>query len=976
MIFLVSLWSLSYYVSHMLRADLERVLSDQQFATVAMVAAHVEEEFDSRFKALENLARLSSQGVFNQSATTQALLDNRPVLQSLFNGEVIACSLNGGTITDSNSVAQQRCRAYISKSKIAKALENGEPAVGQLFLDRAKNDAFFWIAIPVLDAQEKAIAALAGMINLSTPNFLDSITASHYGMTGGYLIIARENRLVISATDKSRFMESLPAPTANPSIERFLQGFEGSIVMRNPHEIEVLASNKTVPVAGWNITATLPTEEAFAPIRHLLQRMQLATIIMTVMAGLLAWWVLRRQLAPLISTANILRRVTSMKQQRQTLPITRQDEIGQLITAFNHLLESLEEQEKALKKSEIFGRAILDSVPAEIAVLDSSGTILMANRPWLEFSQKFDPLPDNPLLHSNIGENYLDISESSLGAAVSEDTKRVVQGIHSVLDGSVSSYTLEYRCELPAQTRWFSMIVTPLLLDGRGAVVSYTDITERRLIEEQEKFYADLMRTISDAVITTDADLTISNWNKAAEITYGWTAQEAIGQHLNALLKTEISDDLERLAREYLLANKVWSGEVCQHRKDGQSIWVLSTVSILEDTSGHLIGGVTVNHDITRRKQTEIALRAASAEAEKANRAKSRFLAAASHDLRQPLAALALYVDLLKPKVPADSSQIMAHIGYCVDSLSELLTDLLDISKLDAGVITALPSEFAIDDLLSALVSVYAVESERKGLRLRLRNSGKLVRADRMLLHRIIGNLIINAIRYTEKGGVLIACRRHNGKLWVEVWDSGIGIPADQNEMIFEEFRQLGDAARNRGSGLGLSIVKRMTALMGLQIRMRSQLGRGSMFAVELPDGPKVAPEAPRPPAALPQSILIGVVEDNMQVLQALALALDAAGHQVVAAPSGNQLLERLGARSPQLIISDYRLADGATGVEVVRAVRSIFGTTLPAILITGDTDPELIRKMRQQGIAIHYKPLRLEILLARIQETMQQDTT
>lgn len=972
MIFLVSLWSLSYYASHSLREDLELVLSDQQFATATMVAADLEGEFENRFKALENVAGFSSEGQMNESTALQALLDNRSVLQSLFNGDVIACSLDGKMLANFNSSLQQLCRDYINTPKTAAVLKQGKPAVSQLFLNTDENLAFFWIAVPVYDMDGKVIGALAGMINLANPNFLDSITHSRYGMTGGYLIIARDSRTIISATDKTRVLETLPPVGVNPSIDRFIQGYEGSVVMLNPRGIEVLASNKTIPLAGWNVIATLPTEEAFAPIRRMLNNMRLVTIGMTLVAGLMVWLVLRRQLAPLISTTKILNHVANMTQQRPSLPITRHDEIGQLIAAFNRLLENLEYQETALRKSELFGRIILDSVPSEIAVLDSAGNILMANQPWLDFSQKFDPLPGKPFLPSEVGENYLDLSASSPGAVVSEDTRRIVEGIHTVLNGSAQSFSLEYRCELLNQTRWFSLIVTPLLLDGRGAVVSYTDITERKLIADQEKFHADLMRSISDAVITTTPDQIITSWNKAAEISYGWSAREAIGKHLNDLLKPETSPDLDRLAKEYLMVNKVWKGEVCQHRKDGWAIWVLSTNSILEDANGNVIGGVTINHDISRRKQNEIALLEAKADAEKANHAKSRFLAAASHDLRQPLAALSLYVDLLNPKVAESQREIMTHISCCVESLTELLTDLLDISKLDAGVITPLPSDFAIDDLLTGLVTVFTAESQRKELHLRLRSSGVLVRADRMLLHRIVGNLIINAIRYTEKGGVLIACRRHAGKRWIEVWDTGIGIPKDKNEIIFEEFRQLGDDAHTRGSGLGLAIVTRMAALMGMRVRFRSRLGRGSMFAIELPDSLDALPATSPVAHPAPDSIRIGVVDDNPQILQATSLALEQAGHQVVLAGSGKQLLERLGPDAPELIISDYRLANGENGFDVVLAVRNTFGASLPAILITGDTDPELIRSMRSQGIAIHYKPLRLDNLLEHIRTAIQ----
>jgi PAS domain S-box-containing protein len=404
-------------------------------------------------------------------------------------------------------------------------------------------------------------------------------------------------------------------------------------------------------------------------------------------------------------------------------------------------------------------------------------------------------------------------------------------------------------------------------------------------------------------------------------------------------------------------------------RKDGHRFPALVSTVALHQDSGAAGGILGVAIDLSDRRQAEADLIAARQVAEHANQTKSRFLAAASHDLRQPLAALSLYLSVLQSRLPSHETELMSNIQECMSGLSGLLTDLLDISKLDAGVVQPALSDFAIDELLINLGAIHFAEARLKGLQLRTRPSALIVHTDRKLLHRMLGNLIANAVRYTNTGGVLVGCRRHQGKWWVEIWDSGIGIPADKTRVIFEEFRQLGDDSRTRGSGLGLAIVAKSCALLGLAIRVGSRPGKGSMFAVELPQGVAC------PPLVLPlarqdgQLLRIGLVDDNEQLLQAMVLALEQRGHAVVAGASGAQFFDLIGGQSPDVLISDYRLTEGETGFDVIAEARTRFGAGLPALIITGDTDPKLIREMSAQGISVLYKPLDLDALLQSVHQ-------
>jgi PAS domain S-box-containing protein len=411
--------------------------------------------------------------------------------------------------------------------------------------------------------------------------------------------------------------------------------------------------------------------------------------------------------------------------------------------------------------------------------------------------------------------------------------------------------------------------------------------------------------------------------------------------------------------------------EFTARRRDGTTFEAITHSQRFFDHAGQLLflGSYL---DITERKRADAALQAAKAEAERANNAKSRFLAAASHDLRQPLAALALYVGMLTDRAAPADRTLVRNIGNCVDSLSELLTDLLDLSKLDAGIVFPNVTTFAISDVFARVVSAHAPEAQLKRLRLRYVRSSLIACTDPILFERVLGNLVANAIRYTELGGVLVGCRRRHGKTWIEVWDTGIGIPSDKTDEIFEEFKQLANEARNRakGSGLGLAIVAKTAALLDLQVRVLSQPGKGSMFAVELPRGRSlgVAVESAR----ANRRLHVALVEDNALVRDALTCSLEAMGHHVVAAATGRELLDRLGSQRPDIVVSDYRLEEGETGLDVVMSARTTYGPDLPAVIVTGDTDPSLLRSLASRGIAVQHKPVGGETLVAAFDAVMK----
>lgn len=360
-------------------------------------------------------------------------------------------------------------------------------------------------------------------------------------------------------------------------------------------------------------------------------------------------------------------------------------------------------------------------------------------------------------------------------------------------------------------------------------------------------------------------------------------------------------------------------------------------------------------------------LRREKAAAEQANAAKSRFLAAASHDLRQPVHALSLFVAALRPRSMDDEARnLLDHVDGSVRAMSGLFGGLLDISRLDAGVVEVNKEAVAVEPLLDRVCRDYEVQARAKGLQLRVRKCSAFVESDALLLERVLRNIIANAVAYTDRGRVLVGCRRGRA-LRIQVWDTGRGIPQAEQEHVFQEFYQLGNPERDRtkGVGLGLAIVRRLTTLLDHPLTVRSVSGRGSMFEIRVPLG-----EARAEPTASTGrflnpfqgqgSGLVLVIDDELAIQLAMKSLLESWGYEVLAAGSCDEMLERSATHRtvPRLIICDYRLRDNESGPAVIERLRSEYNDEIPGMLITGDTAPDRIREAQESGFLLLHKPV------------------
>jgi signal transduction histidine kinase/CheY-like chemotaxis protein len=354
-------------------------------------------------------------------------------------------------------------------------------------------------------------------------------------------------------------------------------------------------------------------------------------------------------------------------------------------------------------------------------------------------------------------------------------------------------------------------------------------------------------------------------------------------------------------------------------------------------------------------------------ELEVANLAKSRFIAAASHDLRQPLHALGLFIAQLRPRIEGkEAVRLVDRIDQSIAAMNELFNALLDVSKLDAGVLTPNLTEFPIDLVLKRAEATFAGAAREKGLALRISHSSAWIRSDLILLERILLNLISNAIRYTARGEVVVTCRRRGSALRIEVVDTGAGIAEDQQAKVFGEFYRVAGHDRNAhaGLGLGLAIVDRLCRLLDHKVELTSTVGAGSCFAVVVPvvttQSKSIVPAATQEarPDALQDKIIV-VLDDDPLVLEGSGGLLRSWGCHVVTADSASEAAEQLDGQRPDLIMSDYHLANGRKGTDEIEELRAVFEVTIPAFLISGDTAPDQLRAARASGYHLLHKPLR-----------------
>jgi PAS domain S-box-containing protein len=515
-----------------------------------------------------------------------------------------------------------------------------------------------------------------------------------------------------------------------------------------------------------------------------------------------------------------------------------------------------------------------------------------------------------------------------------------------------------------------------ILAISLGALVLAALFSERRLHEsallEREARLQEALR--AGSVITFDWDVS------ADEVRFSQNATETLGLNSQQVLRgTEWlkhihPEDQPRVAScldgarpdrpSHSIAFR------CR-RPDGGEVWLEQIAIVQFDSAGKptRISGLTT--DVTERKRFDDELLLAWKTAEMADRAKSSFLAAASHDLRQPLQTLKFLQAALEPHHPSgEARKLVAGIGQSLDTMTSILSSLLDVNRLESGNLRPSVSEFSLNEIFEPLAGDFAALVQERGLRLCIVRSALIIRSDRRMLAEMIRNLLSNAVRYTDRGRILLGCRRAGDNVRIEVWDSGVGITEDQLPHIFDEYYQGSGGAERGGFGLGLAIVKRLGEILDHRIEVRSISGKGTRFFVEVPRGrsgvkvPEAAPPVHPHKDAFLGSVL--AIEDEASVRSALARLLKMRGVKatiVATATEALNLVREQGLR-PDVLLCDYNLRGSPDGIETIGRLRAALGRNVPAAVMTGDTRSQTVDSISAQGVSVLIKPFLAEELM------------
>src|SRR5665213_1700594 len=492
---------------------------------------------------------------------------------------------------------------------------------------------------------------------------------------------------------------------------------------------------------------------------------------------------------------------------------------------------------------------------------------------------------------------------------------------------------------------------------------------------------------IRHALIVLDEKRRVVSANGAFCSTFAVTLEETVGQHLADVggrrLNMSALHDFLDLTQAEDAAIEDYEIEI-ELPALGRRVLLLNAKKIRAEREATCEIVVTID-DVTERKRAETTLKNAKWHAERANLGKSRFLAAASHDVRQGLQTLSLVRGILAKKLmdkkDEEALKLVATLNKTAGALVGVLDTLLDINQLEAGIVQPEKINFPINDVLEQLRIEFAYHTQAHGLLWHVVPCRLSIWSDPRLLEQIIRNLLSNAVKYTERGKILLGCRRRGDKLRIEVWDTGAGIPEEQLHAIFAEFHQLANPAHERsyGLGLGLAIVRRLGRLLGHSVDVHSRPGKGSVFAVEAALGREQSVARPqRRQSHTAQSAGRGatilVVEDDPSMREMLALLFKSQGHRAAAAADGKAALAL--ARSPirpDIVVAGYNLPNGMTGLQVVAGVRETLGRQIPAVILTGEISTETKREIARRSCVQRNKPVSAEELTHLIQSLLTE---
>ncbi|WP_394787031.1 EAL domain-containing protein [Rhodoferax sp.] len=594
-IFLVGIWSLAFYASRVLREDMRVMMGEHQITTTKALATELNNELKQRFLSLANLAVELAPNMPKTRETKpqlQSWINQRPITRNLFNAGFLIYRRDGTVVDADQRLADRLGSNGLGDEAVATAMREGASTVGRPVWDNQLRAWVLSMVIPLRGPSGEPVGALAGWTSLAEPNFLDRLTGKRHPRTGDYVLIEPKSRQVITASDKNLIAHSLPASGVDASVDRFVEGDGEYGLSLNRDGQELLSTSMRIGAAGWTLSSVLPAGEAFAPIYSMQKRMLLATLILSLVASGLTWWMLRRQFAPMLAAANTLADVAEKGHAVRPLEVPTQDEVGALIGGFNRLLEALAQREQAQYESEERFRTLVEWSP-EAVVVHVGGKIRYVNPAAITLfgargSQELVGTPIMDRMHPN------SLARARKRAEYVEQSGLSVEMIALQclrLDGAAIDVEVQG---------------TSIIFDGAPAVHTVLrDISGRKRAESELRIAATAFES-QQGMLVTDGQWTILRVNQAFTDITGYTAEEAVGKTPSDLLRSGLHDAaFFKGMLDSLESTGTWQGEVWDRRKNGEIFPGWFAITAIKDEQGRLTHYVDTFTDITSRKAAE-----------------------------------------------------------------------------------------------------------------------------------------------------------------------------------------------------------------------------------------------------------------------------------------------------------------------------------------------------------------------------------
>lgn len=813
-VFVLSIMALAFFADRLLREDMQRLIGNQLFSTVTMVASEIDKELSDRTARLGLVAQQIKPAHMVAPATLQLLLEADPLLQELFSGGTIVLNIDAIAIASVPTVvpgAGSRVGvSYADRGDIVRALKFGKAVISEPNVGKVLKVPVVSLAVPIRDGRGTVIGALVGVVDLTQPNFLNSIVGHLYGSTGGYLVVDPKHNLVVTGTDKTSNLQVLSPKGANLLREKYLKGYEGYGIFVDAKGIENLSAAHSIATSGWYVMAMLHTDEAFSPIRSIELRIAYLAVLLTLLAGGIGWWILHRELVPVVATASALASLRQYEAFPDSLKIYRNDEVGDLIRGFNGLLDVLRARGRTLKESEALIRE------AQVLAGLGSYVFLGAEDCWIS----------SPVLDTLLGIDgaYKRDLQGWLNLIHVDERQALADYFSELVNQEDQRFDKTYRIvrHSDGAIRWVHGL-GHLEYDPSGHFLKMNgtiqDVTQTVLSEQRLRNLSRITEQAPLAIVIANLSGTIEYVNPQFESITGFAADEVIGRNPRVLQSGKTAPEVYANLWETLQQGHVWRGEFVNRKKDGQVFVERAVIAPVYGPKGLPTHYVALKEDITEQKQQQQELQASLRE-------KTALLNEVHHRVKNNLQVITSLLRLEAGK--SSNSGAKAVLAEMVGRIRSMA--LVHETLYRSGT-------FASVDLHTYLQKV-ATEAFRAqvgnagAVRLVLKLAPVTINLDMatpcgLLVNELISNCLKHAFVHGEHGEVSIelypaVSADPNHTLWcLRVRDTGVGLPAD-----FEA---------RRAQSLGLQLVSDLANQLGGSLVVEH--GPGAGFSVTFPIG-------------------------------------------------------------------------------------------------------------------------------------------